>query len=86
MSDAFVLKDIKRKLVIEQTVRDLLHVLDTHQLPLAEGLVAWNMLGFTMFQELYPDASHQEVQEKMINFSESLFNSRHPSLSSASQT
>ena len=79
MSDTFVLDDVKRRLKVEQTVRDLLHVLDDHELELQEGLVAWNMLGFTIFQDLYPEASHEEIQQRMMEFSNNLFHSRHSS-------
>lgn len=70
-----MLDDVKRKLKIEQTVRGFLHVLDAEELQAEEGLVAWNMLGFTIFQDLYPEASHEEIQQKMMEFSTQLFNS-----------
>ena len=74
--ETFVLDDIKRKLKVEQAVRGFFHVMDTEALQLEEGLVAWNMFGFTIFQDLYPEASHEEIQQKMIEFSTNLFNSR----------
>ena len=70
-----MLDDVKRKLKIEQTVRGFLHVLDSEELQAEEGLVAWNMLGFTIFQDLYPEDSHEEIQQKMMEFSTQLFNS-----------
>jgi len=74
MSD-FVLSDIKRKLKIEQTVRDFFQVMEQQELTIEEGLVAWNMLGFTIFQDMYPEANHQEVHHQMIAFSNQLFES-----------
>ena len=41
------LDEAKRRIKIEQVVRDFFMVLDQHHLTLEEGLVAWNMLGFT---------------------------------------
>ena len=70
-----MLDDVKRKLKIEQAVRGFLHVLAAEGLQAEEGLVAWNMLGFTIFQDLYPEASHEEIQQKMTEFSTQLFNS-----------
>lgn len=67
------LDDAKRRIKVEQTVRDFLHVLDQHELTMEEGLVAWNMLGFTIFQEMFPDKTHQEIQGQMTHFSENLF-------------
>ena len=71
------LDEAKRKLKVEQVVRDFLHVLEHHHLDLEEGLVAWNMLGFTIFQDLYPEASHTEIQQHLIAFSKNLFHSKH---------
>ena len=45
------LDEAKRRIKVEQVVRDFFVVLDQHHLTLEEGMVAWNMLGFTMFQE-----------------------------------
>ncbi len=74
-TETFVLDDIKRKLKVEQAVRGFFQVMDTEELQLEEGLVAWNMFGFSIFQDMYPDASHTEIQQKMIEFSTNLFNS-----------
>ena len=49
-NDSAPLTDITRKLRVEQTVRDFLEILDQNELDLEEGLVAWNMLGFTYKQ------------------------------------
>ena len=70
------LGEITHKLRVEQTVRDFLNILDQNKLGLQEGLVAWNMLGFTIFQDLYPDESHEATHNRMLKFSEQLFNSR----------
>ena len=70
------LTDITRKLRVEQTVRDFLEILDQNELDFEEGLVAWNMLGFTIFQDLYPDESHDQTHQRMIEFSRQLFESR----------
>ena len=70
------LTDITRKLRVEQAVRDFLEILDQNELDLEEGLVAWNMLGFTIFQDLYPDESHDQTHQRMIEFSRQLFESR----------
>ena len=51
-NDSIPLTEITRKLRVEQTVRDFLEILDQNELDLEEGLVAWNMLGFTIFQDL----------------------------------
>ena len=75
-NDSAPLTDITRKLRVEQTVRDFLEVLDQNELDLEEGLVAWNMLGFTIFQDLYPDESHDQTHQRMIEFSRQLFESR----------
>ena len=74
-TETFVLDDIKRKLKVEQAVRGFFQVMDAEELQLEEGLVAWNMFGFSIFQDLHPDASHAEIQQKMIEFSTHLFNS-----------
>ena len=75
-NDSAPLTDITRKLRVEQTVRDFLEILDQNELDLEEGLVAWNMLGFTIFQDLYPDESHDQTHQRMIEFSKQLFESR----------
>ena len=75
-NDSAPLTDITRKLRVEQTVRDLLEILDQNELDLEEGLVAWNMLGFTIFQDLHPDESHDQTHQRMIEFSRQLFESR----------
>ena len=75
-NDSAPLTDITRKLRVEQTVRDFLEILDQNELDLEEGLVAWNMLGFTIFQDLYPEESHDQTHQRMIEFSRQLFESR----------
>jgi hypothetical protein len=70
------LDEAKSKIRVEQAVRDFLHVLDQHNLTFEEGLVAWNMLGFTMFQDFYPEATHEQVQAQMMQFSQQLFDAR----------
>ena len=75
-NDSAPLTDITRKLRVEQTVRDFLEILDQNELDLEEGLVAWNMLGFTIFQDLLPDESHDQTHQRMIEFSRQLFESR----------
>ena len=65
----------KRKILIEQTVRGFLQLLDENGLDLEDGLVAWNMLGFTIFQDTYPEENHDEIQQRMANFSKNLFDS-----------
>ena len=75
-NDSAPLTDITRKLRVEQTVREFLEILDQNELDLDEGLVAWNMLGFTIFQDLYPDESHDQTHQRMIEFSRQLFESR----------
>ena len=50
--------------------------LEQNQVETQAGLVAWNMLGFTIFQDLYPNESHEQTQKRMIEFSEQLFDSR----------
>ena len=47
------LGEITQKLRVEQTVRAFLQILEQNQLEIKEGLVAWNMLGFTIFKDLY---------------------------------
>ena len=71
------LGEITQKLRGEQTGRDFLHILEQNQLGMQEGLVAWNMLGFTIFQDLYSNESHEATHKRMLKFSELLFNSRH---------
>ena len=75
-NDSAPLTGITRKLRVEQTVRDFLEILDQNELDFEEGLVAWNMLGFTIFQDLYPDESHDQTHQRMIEFSRQLFESR----------
>jgi len=65
----------KRKILIEQTVRGFLQLLDENELDLEDGLVAWNMLGFTIFQDTYPEENHDEIQQRMTDFSKELFDS-----------
>ncbi|MBT7810501.1 MAG: hypothetical protein HN550_04165 [Deltaproteobacteria bacterium] len=69
----------KRKIQIEQTVRAFLQLLDENELDLEDGLVAWNMLGFTIFQNTYPEENHDEIQQRMADFSKNLFDSGQPS-------
>ena len=75
-NDSSPLTDVTRKLRVEQTVRDFLEILDQNELDLEEGLVAWNMLGFTIFPDLNPDESHDQTHQRMIEFSRQLFESR----------
>ncbi len=70
-----ILDQAKRKILIEQTVRGFLELMDENELELEDGLVAWNMLGFTMFQDTYPDENHAEIQQRMSDFSKNLFDS-----------
>ena len=70
------LDEAKRRIKVEQVVRDFFMILDQHHLTLEEGMVAWNMLGFTMFQEACPEASHDQIQQQMLDFSQQLFESR----------
>ena len=70
-----ILDDAKRKIQIQQTVRGFLELMDDNELDLEEGLVAWNMLGFTIFQDTYPDENHEEIQKRMNEFSRTLFDS-----------
>ena len=74
-SESFALDEVKRRLKIEQTVREFLRVLEEQELYMEDGLVAWNMLGFSMFQDIYPGANFEEVQKHMIDFSNQLFES-----------
>ena len=70
-----IFNNAKRKILIEQTVRGFLQVLDENELDLEDGLVAWNMLGFTIFQDTYPEENHDEIQRRMADFSKNLFDS-----------
>ena len=70
-----IFDNAKRKIQIEQTVRRFLQLLDENELDLEDGLVAWNMLGFTIFQDTYPEENHDEIQKRMADFSKSLFDS-----------
>ena len=70
-----ILDQAKRKILIEQTVRGFLELMDENELELEDGLVAWNMLGFTIFQNTYPDENHAEIQQRMSDFSKKLFDS-----------
>ena len=70
-----IFENAKRKIKIEQTVRRFLQLLDENGLDLEDGLVAWNMLGFTIFQDTYPEENHDEIQQRMADFSKSLFDS-----------
>ena len=70
-----IFDNAKRKIQIEQTVRGFLQLLDENELDLEDGLVAWNMLGFTIFQDRYPEENHDEIQQRMTDFSKSLFDS-----------
>ena len=66
---------IIRKLRVEQTVRDFFEILEKNELELNEGLVAWHMLGFTIFQDSYPNETHLQTHQRMTEFSHQLFNS-----------
>ena len=70
-----IFDNAKRKIQIEQTVRRFLQLLDENELDLEDGLVAWNMLGFTIFQDTYPEENHDEIQRRMADFSRNLFDS-----------
>ena len=70
-----IFDNAKRKIQIEQTVRSFLQLLDENELDLEDGLVAWNMLGFTIFQDTYPEENHDEIQRRMADFSRNLFDS-----------
>ena len=72
----FILDKAKRKAKIEQTVRGFLELLDANELDMEDGLIAWNMLGFTIFQNTYPDENHASIQQRMADFSQSLYASR----------
>jgi len=76
VENSLPLTDLTRKLRVEQTVRDFLEILDNNELDLEEGLVAWNMLGFTIFQDLHPDESHEQTHQRMMDFTKQLFESR----------
>ena len=74
MSDQkFIFEKAKRKAKIEQTVRGFLNLMDENDLDKEDGLIAWNMLGFTIFQDTYPDENHVSIQQRMAEFSQSLF-------------
>ena len=74
MSDqTSILDGAKRKIKTEQTVRSFLELLDENELDLEDGLVAWNMLGFTIFQDTYPEEDHDAIQQRMNEFSQTLF-------------
>ena len=70
-----ILDNSKRKIQIEQTVRGFLQLLDENELDLEDGLVAWNMLGFTIFQDTSSEEYHDEIQPRMADFSKNLFDS-----------
>ena len=70
-----IFDNAKRKIQIEQIVRGFLQLLDENELDLEDGLFAWNMLGFTIFQDTYPEENHDEIQQCMADFSKSLFDS-----------
>ena len=70
-----IFNNAKRKIQIEQTVRGFLQLLDENELDLEDGLVAWNMLGFTIFQDTYPEENHDEIQRRMADFSRKFFDS-----------
>jgi len=72
----FIFEKAKRKAKIEQTVRGFLKLLDENKLDVEDGLIAWNMLGFTMFQNTYPEENHDSIQQRMAEFSQSLYVSR----------
>ena len=77
MSDQkFIFEKAKRKAKIEQTVRGFLNLMDENDLDKEDGLIAWNMLGFTIFQDTYPDENHVSIQQRMAEFSQSLFATR----------
>tara|TARA_B100000676_G_C17623047_1_gene602676 strand:+ start:365 stop:607 length:243 start_codon:yes stop_codon:yes gene_type:complete len=77
MSDQkFIFEKAKRKAKIEQTVRGFLNLMDENDLDKEDGLIAWNMLGFTIFQDTYPDENHVSIQQRMAEFSQSLFAAR----------
>ena len=70
-----IFDNAKRKIQIEQTIRGFLQLLDENELDLEDGLVAWNMLGFTIFQDTYREENHDEIQRRMADFSKNLFDS-----------
>ena len=72
----FVFEKAKRKAKIEQTVKGFLKLLDEHELEMEDGLIAWNMLGFTIFQNAFPDENYSAIQQRMVEFSKNLFASR----------
>ena len=72
----FIFEKAKRRAKIEQTVRGFLNLMDENELDMEDGLIAWNMLGFTIFQETYPDENHTSIQKRMAEFSSSLFANR----------
>ena len=74
-SQTSIFDNAKRKIQIEQTVRGFLALMDDNQLDLEDGLVAWNMLGYTIFQDTYPDENHESIQKRMNEFSRTLFDS-----------
>ena len=76
MTQQSPLDQAKQKLKVEQAVRKFLQVMEEEELTMEEGLVSWNMLGFTIFQDLYPDDPHEVTQQKMITFAQSLWDSR----------
>ena len=67
-----------QKIKVQQAVGDYFHVMDEHKLTNEEALVAWNMLGFTLFQEMNPDETHAQTQERMMAFSRDLYASSLP--------
>jgi len=70
-----IFDNAKRKIQIEQTVRGFLQLLDENELDLEDGLVAWNMLGFTIFQDTYPEENHDEIQQRMTDITNELIDS-----------
>ena len=72
----FIFEKAKRKAKIEQTVRGFLNLMDENNLDMEDGLIAWNMLGFTMFQNTYPEENHSAIQQRMLEFSQNLYASR----------
>ena len=65
-AQASIFDNAKRKIQIEQTVRAFLQLLDENELDLEDGLVAWNMLGFTIFQNTYPEEKHDAIQQQSL--------------------
>ncbi len=76
LDQTFIFEKAKRKAKIEQTVRDFLKLMDENNLDMDDGLIAWNMLGFTIFQDNYPDENHDSIQKRMAEFSKSLYSDR----------